>query len=154
MQQSDLQGVVDEVAASVGLVAVAVRIAYVPMQFALLSCHLVLARQLRGVGQALPMTEAKRTESDLAARIKADSGVDVENYNLSLGSYEVRKILKDHGNENVEAPRGQRAIVADDFAHIVDIVQNPISISLSENTYMGKPAIVFSGRRLQSLSKS
>ena len=52
MQQSHLQGVVDEVAASVGLVAVAVRIAYVPMQFALLSCHLVLARQLRGVGQA------------------------------------------------------------------------------------------------------
>ena len=83
--------------------------------------------------------------SDLAARIKADSGVDVENYNLSLGSYEVRKILKDHGNENVEAPRGQRAIVADDFAHIVDIVQNPRSISPSENTYMGKPAIVFSG---------
>lgn len=34
------------------------------------------------------------------------------------------------GNENVEAPRGQRAIVADDFAHIVDIAQNPRSISL------------------------
>ena len=83
--------------------------------------------------------------SDLAARIKADAGVDVENHNLSLGSYEVRKILKDHGNETAEALRGQRAIVADDFAHIVDIVLNPLAISLSENTYMGKPAIVFTG---------
>ena len=83
--------------------------------------------------------------SDLAARIKADAGMDVENYNLSLGSYEVRKILKDHGIEDVESPRGQRAIVADDFAHIVEIVLNPKTISLSEDTYMGKPAIVFTG---------
>lgn len=41
--------------------------------------------------------------ADLAARIKADAGVDVENYNLSLGSYEVRKIMKDHGVEAKEA---------------------------------------------------
>ena len=82
---------------------------------------------------------------DLAARIKADAGVDVENYNLSLGSYEIRKILKDHGNEAVESPRGQRAIVEDDFAHIVDVVLNPQKIAISENTYMGKPAIIFTG---------
>ena len=36
-------------------------------------------------------------------------------------------------------------MVADDFAHIVDIVLNPESVSLSEKTYMGKPAIVFTG---------
>ena len=83
--------------------------------------------------------------ADLATRIQTDTGVDVENYNLSLGSYEIRKILKDHGSEATEAPRGQRAVVADDFAHIVDIVLNPESVSLSEKTYMGKPAIVFTG---------
>ena len=83
--------------------------------------------------------------ADLAARIESDAGVDVENYNLSLGSYEIRKILKDHGNEATEAPRGQRAIVEDDFAHIVDVVLNPKSVELSEDTYMGKPAIVFTG---------
>ena len=83
--------------------------------------------------------------SDLAARIEADTGVYVENYNLSLGSYEVRKILKDHGNEAKEAARGQRAIVPDDFGHITDVVLNPTNITLSEQDYMGKPAIVFSG---------
>lgn len=83
--------------------------------------------------------------SELAARIKTDTGIDVENYNLSLGSYEVRKILKDHGNEAKEAARGQRAIVAEDFGHITDVILNPTSIALSEQDYMGKPAIVFSG---------
>ena len=49
--------------------------------------------------------------ADLASRIRSDTGVNVENFNLSLGSYEVRKILKDHGNAAKEAARGQRAIV-------------------------------------------
>ena len=83
--------------------------------------------------------------SELAARIKTDTGVDVENYNLSLGSYEVRKILKDHGNDAKEAARGQRAVVPDDFGHITDVILNPTSIALSGQNYMGKPAIIFSG---------
>lgn len=83
--------------------------------------------------------------ADLASRIESDTGVNVENFNLSLGSYEVRKILKDHGNAAKEAARGQRAIVADDFGHITDIVLNPTEITLSNQDYMGKPAIIFSG---------
>ena len=83
--------------------------------------------------------------SDLASRIQTDTGLDVENYNLSLGSYEIRKILKDHGDEIKEAERGQRAITADDFSHIVDVVLNPTSIERSNKTYEGKPAIVFTG---------
>lgn len=83
--------------------------------------------------------------ADLASRIKSDTGVNVENFNLSLGSYEVRKILKDHGNAAKEAARGQRAIVADDFGHITDIILNPTEITLSNQDYMGKPAIIFSG---------
>lgn len=83
--------------------------------------------------------------ADLASRIESDTGVNVENFNLSLGSYEVRKILKDHGNAAKEAARGQRAIVADDFGHITNIVLNPTEITLSNQDYMGKPAIIFSG---------
>ena len=53
--------------------------------------------------------------------------------------------MKDHGVEAKEAPRGQRAIVQDDFAHIVDIVLSPQEIALSEDDYMGKPAVIISG---------
>ena len=83
--------------------------------------------------------------SDLAARIRTDAGVDVEGFNLSLGSNEIRKILKDHGDPETEAMRGQRAITADDFAHIADVVLSPSNIVLSDQTYNGKPAIIFSG---------
>ena len=83
--------------------------------------------------------------ADLAKRILSDTGIDVDNYNLSLGSYEVRKILKDHGSENKEALRGQRAVIPDDFAHIVEVVLNPDKIELSPDGYMGKPTIVFKG---------
>lgn len=38
--------------------------------------------------------------ADLANRIKLDTGLDVEKYNLSLGSFEIRKILK-----HMELPR-------------------------------------------------
>ena len=83
--------------------------------------------------------------SDMAGRIKADAGIDVENYNLSLGSYEIRKILKDHGNQKNEELRGQRAITEDDFSHIVEVVLNPTNIKLSDTTYEGKPALIFTG---------
>lgn len=83
--------------------------------------------------------------NDLAERILADTGINVENYNLSLGSYEIRKILKDHGDGIKEAKRGQRAIVPEDFAHIMDVVLNPDKITLSDDTYMEKPAIIFTG---------
>ena len=83
--------------------------------------------------------------TELAARIEEDTGVNVEKYNLSLGSYEVRKILKDHGNATKEAARGQRAIIADDFEHVMDVVLNPAKIVRSGQDYMGKPVIVFSG---------
>ena len=83
--------------------------------------------------------------ANLAALIQSKTGLNVENYNLSLGSYEIRKIMKDHGVETKEAPRGQRAVVEDDFAHVIDVVLNPTNISLSEDQYMGKPAIVFTG---------
>lgn len=83
--------------------------------------------------------------ADLANKIQTETGLNVENYNVSLGSYEIRKILKDHGNAKTEALRGQRAITTDDFSHIVDVVLNPTDITLSDKTYMGKPAIIFSG---------
>lgn len=84
--------------------------------------------------------------SDFAAEIKARTGINVENYNLSLGANEIRKILKSHGNEATEASRGQRAIVKGDFEHILDVVLSPTSIRRDSTNYKGKPVIIFSGQ--------
>ena len=40
--------------------------------------------------------------SNLAKRIENETGINVENYNCSLGSNEIRKIFKDHGDEKTE----------------------------------------------------
>jgi len=80
---------------------------------------------------------------DLAARIKADTGVDVEGYNCALGANEIRKIFKDHGNGQIENLRGQRAITIDDVLSLQDIIQAPDDIRLSKKQYNGKPAIEF-----------
>ena len=82
--------------------------------------------------------------SDLAARIHADTGIDVEGYNCSISAYEIQKILKNsHGNSAGEASRGQRALTVDDILAIPDIIQSPDRITRSERDYNGKPVILF-----------
>lgn len=81
--------------------------------------------------------------SDLAKIIQKETGIDVENYNLSLGEDEIRKIRKSHGDERKERPRGQRAVTEDDYLKIPDVVQSPDTINRSTEDYEGKPAIEF-----------
>lgn len=83
--------------------------------------------------------------SDLADEIFDRTGIRVEGYNCSISAYEVRKILKDHGDKSKEALRGQRAITEDDFVNIPSVIQSPLDISKSSSMYNGKPAIMFKG---------
>lgn len=78
-----------------------------------------------------------------AAVIKNETGIDVNNYNCTLSSDEIRKIFKDHGDEQKEALRGQKAITEDDIVHIPEVLQAPDKIKLSDKKYDGKSAIEF-----------
>ncbi len=80
---------------------------------------------------------------DLAALIKINVGLNIENFNCTISANEIRKIMKDHGNDASEAPRGQRAITENDFVNIPHIIQAPEKIVLSPNLYNGKPVINF-----------
>ena len=84
-----------------------------------------------------------KVSRELAQRIYAETGIDVEGFNCSLSGYEVQKILKDHGNEEKEALRGQRAITEDDFVSIPEVIQSPDAVILSPKLYNGKPVIEF-----------
>ena len=81
--------------------------------------------------------------AELADLIQRQTGISVENYNLSLASQEIRKILRDHGNEQTETLRGQRAATKEDLANIPKVIQAPDSIILSNETYYDKPVILF-----------
>jgi len=80
---------------------------------------------------------------NLAERIKNETGIDVDGYNVSISENEIRKIFKTHGSEATEAPRGQRAITKEDIASIPQIIQNPDKIALDNEPYGGKPVIKF-----------
>lgn len=84
-----------------------------------------------------------KIDSDFADAIYKATGVNVKGDNLALGGDEVRKILKDHGNEANESARGQRAITKDDLRNVADTILSATQIERSQDDYNGRPAIVF-----------
>ena len=70
----------------------------------------------------------------LARKIYAHTGVDVNNYNLTLRASKIRKILlHSHGNSESEALRGQRAITKEDFLPVVALPQKTRRAIMVEN---------------------
>lgn len=80
----------------------------------------------------------------LSKRVLEETGVNIKDYNCTLKSYEVIKILQNsHGDEAYESARGQRAITKEDISMIPKIIENPDKISLDSKLYEGKPVIKF-----------
>jgi hypothetical protein len=80
---------------------------------------------------------------NLAEKIMNETGAAVGNFNVTLRADEILKILKAHGTDKTEAPRGQRAIALSDFEDIPEIIQNADSIKLSPKLFEGKPVLLF-----------
>ena len=83
-----------------------------------------------------------RIKHEVAERIKKATSYNVEGYNCALYSDNIRKIYKDHGDEQCEGLRGQRAIKDTDFFRIPEIISKP---ELIENAglYNKNPVIHF-----------
>ena len=83
-----------------------------------------------------------RIKYDVAQKIKKVTSCDVEGYNCALYSDNIRKIYKDHGNEERESLRGQRAVVDEDFFRIPEIINEPELIE-SAGLYNKNPVVHF-----------
>lgn len=81
---------------------------------------------------------------DTANRVYKETGIKLNNYNVTIKGYEIQKILKNsHGDERFEALRGQRAISKEDILLIPQIISKPDKIVLEDKLYEGKPLISF-----------
>ena len=80
-----------------------------------------------------------------ACKIKKDTGINIENYNLSLKKDAIKHILNNHSSEK-EILRGQIPIEMEDFLKIERIILTADKIILSGKTKQGKPIIVFKKR--------
>lgn len=79
--------------------------------------------------------------NDLANAIETATGYNFTGRNVTLRADHVRKIFKDHGSIKSETARGQRAITANDFTLIPDVISEPEKIKKS--TYNNRPAAEF-----------
>ena len=84
-----------------------------------------------------------KIEKKISDFIKNEIGINIENYNISLKTDNIRKVFKDHGSIKTENPRGQIPITEEDFLNIPSIINSPDSIKISGYTKDGKPAIKF-----------
>ena len=80
---------------------------------------------------------------ELAKMIYNKTEIDVSGFNCSLSAYEIRKIFKDHGDEQKENLRGQRAVTEKDLLNIPRVIQDADEISESPKQYNEKPVINF-----------
>jgi len=73
-----------------------------------------------------------KVDIDLARRITKATRVNVNKFNLEFRSDDIKHLIKQHGNQSTEEPRGQRAITADDILKFVNIVQNFDTVKATE----------------------
>jgi hypothetical protein len=67
--------------------------------------------------------------SSNAAKIEAATGIDVFGYLHVLDNFGLKHGFKHHGNESLEAPRGQRAVMVSDVLRIPDTLENPDNVT-------------------------
>ena len=78
-----------------------------------------------------------------AKELEAELGIDLTGYRRSIDSFAIKKIIKDHGTEGTETPRGQGGIVREDFRRIPEIVSEYDEVIISGKDGMGNTLIQY-----------
>ncbi len=55
-------------------------------------------------------------------------GIDAKGYDFTVSEYAVKHVFAKHGAASVEAPRGQRAIIAGDYARLGELLNGPDAV--------------------------
>ncbi len=76
-----------------------------------------------------------------AARVQALKSVDVARFDFALDAPAVQHVQRKHGNQAVEAPRGQRAVVASDYARLPAVINAPDMIEDAGLSDIGRPLV-------------
>lgn len=80
-------------------------------------------------------------DEQVGLAIKSATDQDLEGYRHSVDNQAILKILKDHGRDATEAPRGQIPVTREDIALIPEIVARPDLIESAETSSYGAPLI-------------
>ncbi|MEW5756563.1 MAG: hypothetical protein AB1810_09685 [Pseudomonadota bacterium] len=78
----------------------------------------------RGMDQYITIGLLARAESEAIARMTGVEAVAREMYDWTVNADAPRHIFGEHGDETVEAPRGQRAVTAADYTRLPAAILN------------------------------
>ncbi|OIO75433.1 MAG: hypothetical protein AUJ57_00080 [Zetaproteobacteria bacterium CG1_02_53_45] len=101
------------------------------------------AASLEGRSVAPYRTIGLLTSADVAKVATLKDGLDVSLYDYAVDRSAVGHVRDHHGDAGTEAKRGQRAIVADDYAMLPKILNNPDTVTYGGTTDIGRDAIRF-----------
>jgi len=97
------------------------------------------ASVLKGRDVAPYRTIGLLTAADAAQVDKLHAGMNVSMFDYALDKSTVDHVLKKHGTAITESPRGQRPVVAADYARIPVILNSPDNIEFDPQKKTGKP---------------
>jgi hypothetical protein len=78
-----------------------------------------------------------------AEKLNRHTGLELDGYKHELSNREIRHILKQHGNEKLEEPRGQTAVTKKDLLLIPEITKNYDSVELSPETSESRQVLLY-----------
>lgn len=79
-----------------------------------------------------------KVTNSVASKIKSLLGIDVKNRKHVLADNDIRHMINQHGNQDIESQRGQIAITKEDIKNIPDIINNPDSITKGTDNKLGQ----------------
>lgn len=74
----------------------------------------------------------------VATKIKSLLGIEVKNRKHVLSDNDIRHMMKQHSNQDIESQHGQIAITKEDIKNIPDIINNPDDITKGTNNKLGQ----------------
>lgn len=96
------------------------------------------------IDNALSNSESKsksylgKVTNSVAAKIKSLLGIEVKNRKHVLSDNDIRHMMKQHSNQEIESRRGQIAITKEDIKNIPDIINHPDDITKGTDNKLGQ----------------
>ncbi len=79
-----------------------------------------------------------KVTNNVAAKIKSLLGIEVKNRKHVLSDNDIRHMMKQHSNQDIESQQGQIAITKEDIKNIPDIINHPDDITKGTDNKLGQ----------------
>ena len=87
---------------------------------------------------------------EMASKIEESIGVNYEGYSVALTAHELRKIIKDHGNQKTEGQRGQVAITENELFDIIKVITDFDEVNFA-NVGRGEEVVLSFEKNIEGL---